>query len=272
MTGAHDVWLIGAFAGSVAIGCTVAIERLGGRAGGLIGTLPTTIVPASIGLYGGTDLSGFRDAMAAVPVGMLINAIFLWSWRALPPRLPSWSLRRRLATMVLLSLGLWLSVAVAAVWLMRRWSELALWIGVGATATSLLFGAWACRAQVPAPRGRNSVSIGQLLSRGLLAAIAIAGAVAVGESGAELAAGVASVFPAIFLTTMVSLWFAQGEAVPSGAVGPMMLGSTSVSGYALLAAYLIPSLGLTAGAISSWLLSALTLTVPAWLWLHGRRR
>ena len=39
----------------------------------------------------------------------------------------------------------------------------------------------------------------------------------------------------IFLTTMVSLWLSQGEAVPSGAVGPMMLGASSVAVYALLA-------------------------------------
>ena len=37
-------------AGLVAIGATVAIERFGGRIGGLLATVPTTIVPASIGM------------------------------------------------------------------------------------------------------------------------------------------------------------------------------------------------------------------------------
>ena len=36
------------FAALVAVGVTVAIEKWGGVIGGLLGTLPTTIVPASI--------------------------------------------------------------------------------------------------------------------------------------------------------------------------------------------------------------------------------
>ena len=42
--------------------------------------------------------------------------------------------------------------------------------------------------------------------------------------GGSIAAGVTAVFPAIFMTTMISLWLSQGEAVQVGAVGPMMLG------------------------------------------------
>ncbi|MBP48121.1 MAG: hypothetical protein CMH53_09315 [Myxococcales bacterium] len=267
-----ELLLVGVFAGAVAIGCTVAIERLGGRIGGLIGTLPTTIVPASIGLFSATEGVGFEQAMGAVPVGMLINAIFLWTWRVLPSRLPNWSVRRRLILMVIGSLGLWSVIATLSVIAMRYVRSHALLVGGCATVVMASFGAWACRTHVPAPRGRRPVSAAQLLSRGVLAAIAIAAAVAVGDSGAELAAGVASVFPAIFLTTMTSLWMSQGEAVPSGAVGPMMLGSTSVSGYALIATWLFPWLGIGLGSALSWLLAVLFLTVPAWLWLTGSER
>ena len=41
----------GIFAALVAIGATVAIERLGGRLGGVLGSIPTTIVPASLGFF-----------------------------------------------------------------------------------------------------------------------------------------------------------------------------------------------------------------------------
>ena len=43
--------LSGIFAALVAIGATVAIERLGGRLGGILGSIPTTIVPASLGFF-----------------------------------------------------------------------------------------------------------------------------------------------------------------------------------------------------------------------------
>ena len=43
--------LSGLGAGLVATLATVAIEKLGGQLGGVIGTLPTTIIPASWGIW-----------------------------------------------------------------------------------------------------------------------------------------------------------------------------------------------------------------------------
>ena len=40
--------------------------------------------------------------------------------------------------------------------------------------------------------------------------------------------GIFSIFPAIFLTTMVALTLAQGVQVQAGAVGPMMLATTEL--------------------------------------------
>ena len=61
---------------------------------------------------------------------------------------------------------------------------------------------------------------------------------------------------------MVALWISQGEEVPSGAVGPMMLGSMSVSLYALVATVLIPSFGIIIGSIFSWLVSLIFFSIP----------
>ena len=83
-------------------------------------------------------------------------------------------------------------------------------------------------------------------------------------------AGVAAVFPAIFLTTMVSLWWSQGQAVPMGAVGPLVLGSGSVSAYALCAAFSLPALGPGWGSLVAWVAAVVVVTVPAWWWLRGR--
>ena len=80
----------------------------------------------------------------------------------------------------------------------------------------------------------------------------------------------ASVFPAIFLTTMVSLWWSQGEAVPVGAVGPMILGSGAVGAYALVAAVSVPVVGPILGALLSWVAAASIVTAPAAWWLQAR--
>ena len=58
-------------AGFVAILVTVAIEKWGGVIGGVLGTLPTTIVPATIGMYveGGSD--DLATSMSLIPFWML---------------------------------------------------------------------------------------------------------------------------------------------------------------------------------------------------------
>jgi hypothetical protein len=275
-TGWLGIALPALMAGAVSIGVTVAIERWGGRLGGLLGTLPSTIVPTSIGLASlhQGDHEPFRAALFVTPLGMLLNAGFLALWRALPPRLPtSWTLRRRLAAMTAASLGAWALGAWAVTALLgalRQHSPDLRWVGLATTALLALVGLLACWRPPPAPRGVRPVPTPTLLARGLMSAAAIATAMWLARVGGPVAAGMAATFPAIFLTTMTSLWLAQGEAVQAGAVGPMMLGSTSVAAYSLLAAWTIPSLGLAAGSATAWLLAAACVTWPAWLYLRRR--
>ena len=66
---------------------------------------------------------------------------------------------------------------------------------------------------------------------GVTAGIAIGVAVSLARSGLPIASSMARVFPAIFTTIMVATWLAQGAQVPTGAVGPMMLGTLSVPGF-----------------------------------------
>lgn len=263
------------FAGAVAIGVTVAIERLGGVVGGFLGTLPSTIVPAAIGIWAqSADQDAFAAAMCAAPAGMWLNALFLWLWRAVPPHLPELSLGLRLTAMTGIGLAGWAAGALGLVWgldELRATGGSMVLVGTLATLAILVTGIAACWSTPPAPKGSKPVGLVTLLARGLLAAGAIGLSVWLAAVGGAVAAGVASVFPAIFLTTMVGLWLAQGEAVPSGAVGPMMLGSTSVAAYAVLAVFSLPLLGVALGSLVAWLACALGVTLPLTLWTRRRR-
>ena len=269
-----SVWVAGAAAGLVAIGATVAVERLGGRIGGLLGTLPTTIVPAAAGIWAATgEPAAFSDAMGAVPVGMWVNVLFLQVWQIGPRWLPPGSLSVRLGAMVGLSLVVWAMVAGGAVLVMQQLRDQSIGMlgpGVVATLTSLALGVWATWLPRHAPKGGRTVGPFTLLARGSLAAVVIAGAVGLAAVAGPLVSGVASVFPAIFLTSMVSLWWSQGEAVQGGAVGPMMLGASSVSAYALFAALTLPRWGMGLGSVVAWTLAVVVVTVPAYAWLRGR--
>ena len=257
------------------MGVTLAIERLGGRVGGLLGSLPTTIVPASLGLWAETaDVASFQQAMDATPAGMLANAIFLWLWRAVPPHLPAWRIGPKLVAMSAIALSAWLAMALAAVAGGRAWvaggSSTLIW-AVTATALMVLVGILACLRAPPTPRGARRVGPVVLLARAAFAATAIGATIWIASVAGPVAAGVAAVFPAMFYTAMASVWLSQGHAVPAGAVGPMMLGATSVAVYALTARWTFDAFGPAAGAVTAWLLAVGLATVPAWGWL-GRRR
>lgn len=264
-------------AGVMAIAATLAVERWGGVVGGVLGTLPTTIVPAALGLFAADKgVEAFQDALHVTPVGMLLNVGFLYLWRVLPERLPKGSLGKQLSMMLALSLGAWAVLALLGVGVVEVASQAGvrpLWLGLGASVLTAGAGLAATWIPRPAPKGERKVSVPVILTRGVLAALAIGTSVLIARNAPQdgmgaLIAGMAAVFPAIFMTTMAGLWLSQGAAVPSGAVGPMMLGSCAVSAFSLLAAWWMPELGSTLGVSLAWVCSILAVSLPTALWLR----
>lgn len=248
---ALTVVLSALFAGIVAPLSTFAVERLGGAVGGIIATAPTTIVPASIGFIyaarrdaeANIEYSGVIAALGVVPLGMLINALFLLTWRLVPPYLPKVSLRARLAMMVAFSLTIWAVSALLVTLLMRSVVGLGLrvvLVGVACVGISLCVGVYTCLRTNLTPAPTKRVPPYMYVLRGLFCATSIGVSVLIKQSGGEIMAGMISVFPAIFLTTMAALWLSHDDAVPCGAVGPMMLGSSAVSAYALFGSQIFP--------------------------------
>jgi hypothetical protein len=273
---AADVAVPALLAGIVAVLATLVVERFGGATGGILSSIPTTIVPAAIGIFGREpDPDGFRRAMAFVPVGILLNAGYLVLWRVIPARIGRKAGRHLLATTVALALGAWL---VAATLVMALHEGLqptvgqSLAAGCIAFAAGIALGIAANRIPHPAPKGHHRVGAPVLAVRGVAAAIVIGIALVLARAGLPVASGLAAVFPVIFTTIMVATWLAQGAHVPTGAVGPMALGTLSVSAYALLATALFPVMPLWAAASIAWIASVGAVSVPAFLFLRWRRR
>ena len=255
---ASSVLLSALFAGLVATGVTLAIERWGGLVGGVLGTVPSTIVPAAAGMH----LSGSQDellqSMAIVPLGMLPNHL---------------STRRPLLVTTLVSLIVWACAGVALLAVIGKATSQGVshWT-IGFIGLFLLI-ALAVRFNVqarPTPKGSRQVQWPVLVGRGGAAAFAIGCAVWLSSQGLPLLAGLAAVFPAIFLTSMVALWLAQGETVPQGAAGPMMLGGVSVAVYALVVMWSIPALGPVSGSVLAWFVAVGGWSYPVYLILRRR--
>ena len=257
-------------AGIVATAVTVAIEKWGGLVGGLLGTVPSTIVPAGIGIYlaGGED--DFISSMMVVPLGMLLNALFLGAWLVLPRWFSNASHPLFLTSMgalafwCVMGMGVWFLLQNTVAGILLTEQELA---AVGLVLLFFIAVGFNRRPQ-PTPKGTNDVSKTVLFARGSMAAAAIGVAVWMAGLGLPLLAGLASVFPAIFLTSMVALWLAQGPTVPQGAAGPMMLGGASVAVYANIAMWSLPAYGAMVGSLIAWVGSVVGWSLPAFMVLR----
>lgn len=282
----------GLFAGLVAICVTRAVEVLGPVRGGILGTLPTTAVPAALGLAlralepDGSGLPGLTQALFSIPPGMLVNSFFLLAWRYWPSRLPPhFSFWQRLLAQVGISLGVWAVGAGIIVLLSRSLltsvTSVVVFgclctvglaaVGVYATAlprylprvlAQLRGTAPAVTLPPPPPHVAKPVKPVVLAARGVMACAAIGGAVSLSKVH-EVVAGFTSTFPAIFLTTMVALWISQGEALPASTVGPMCLGSLSVPAYAIsFAVYANGGLDVGLTAAAAWFTAVCLTSIP----------
>ena len=264
--------LYGVFAGLVAILVTVAIERFGGFIGGVLGNIPSTIIPAAAGVYAIEGEESLIASMSVVPIGMLINGMFLGVWIVFPKYINKTNLK--LPITILVSLCTWAVLALISLLIARQVtdgmiSEAMLGI-IGLVALAILAVRFNIQSR-DAPKGKNKVPLAILSIRGIAAGLAIAACLVLAELGLPFVAGLASAFPAIFLTSMVALWISQGPQVPQGAAAPMMLGGASVSVYALLAMWSLPSFGIVTGSIVAWFGAVGLWTIPAFLLLRKYR-
>jgi len=259
-------------AGFVAILVTVAIEKFGGFIGGVLGTVPSTIIPAAAGVYALDGEQSLHSSMSVVPLGMLINGLFLGVWILFPRHISNdkW----KLPATIIISLAVWSILAWIGLQIARTATEGSIdeyVFGItGLIALGLLAFIFNIKNRA-APKGTNKVPLTILSIRGVAAGLAIAICLVLTESGLPFLAGLASVFPAIFLTSMVALWISQGPQVPQGAAAPMMLGGASVSVYALISMWALPEYGIILGSAITWFASVILWTIPAFTILRRYR-
>jgi hypothetical protein len=118
-----------------------------------------------------------------------------------------------------------------------------------------------------APKGANRVKPVILVLRGLCAMTTIFIGSIIARSHPS-AGGMVSCFPAIYLTTLISVWVAQGDKVTAGATGPMILGGLSVSIFAVAYPVLFPYFGWFSSALMSYIIAVIGWSVPSAFFLR----
>jgi len=267
---------------------TVLIERYGGVLGGILGSTPSLIIVACIGfvleLY--DDPQGFAEAIFSIPTGTTISCIFLYTWRVLPPIMPShWTTKIKLLVMVISSFSVWFLLAIIyvfgvdAIYYAYDVPNIYIWLGLSALVIHMVFAPiLVFFSPSRAPAGRHKVKPVVIFMRGLLGCLIIFVAVMLTIVD-ETAAGLASAFPTIFSTTMISLWISQDAAVPLGAIGPLLIGCTSVPmfsclfyGFVVLFKPIISNMiwVIVISTLLAYIVAVLFCTIPAFLIIRCR--
>ena len=230
---------------------TIIAERYGTKTGGILGTLPSTIIVAFIFISLNKGVYFASQSAAVVPAEMGVNLLFLFIFALLSYRsmhlaiiasLTVWTLLTSLLFVISLE-NIFVSIAVYTVALVFTFMIL--------------------------ERVKKTPSIGsvvvhytpmKIIFRGLLAGTVIAIAVFLSNMGAVLC-GIFSVFPAIFLSTMLISLREHGPNFAGGIAKSMIFGSQSVMIYAVAIYFFYPLYGVVLGSIFAFDISIIVMII-----------
>ena len=215
----------------IAIIMAICIERFGGAIGGIITSVPTTILPTTYIFFSDTSKTKLQQAesLFAGPIGIFAtNLFFLPVWKIVPKKLEKRMKNVPITLLTLvLSLIAWFVSAIFMTWLEGIINQRGIPILAFSFIVMLIcvvVGFVLCWSLPPTPKGKNPVKWYIHVIRGMAAFLCICCTSLLNSSGLGIFAGAFSGFPAIFSTSIVSVSLAQGAAVSTGAVGPMIIG------------------------------------------------
>jgi uncharacterized membrane protein (GlpM family) len=230
---------------AIVIIITIIAERFGTKIGGILGTIPSTIVIIFIfiSLNRGVDFAS--RSVAVVPAEMGINILFLFFFVLF--------IGRGIVPATVVSIGLW-SILSLFLYLMH-FNNILLSILIYGLSILITFFTLE-RIMYVKSTGRVKViySMQKIAMRGILAGVVVALAVVLSNINAVLS-GIFSVFPAIFLSTMLISAYEHGSKFVGGMAKAMIIGTLSVTSYAISIHFLYPTLDITWGTIISYSIS-----------------
>lgn len=229
----------------VVILITIIAERYGTKVGGILGTLPSTIIIAFIFIAINEGEQFASRAVSVVPAELGINIIFLFVFAIL--------IHRSTILAFIVTFSIWTVLSFLLIFFNMEYIVLSVIIYL--LCLIICFFILEKRKAIP--------SIGtmyihytptKILLRGVLAGIIISIAVFLSNVG-SIISGVFSVFPAILSSTMLISVREHGPDFASGMAKSMILGLSSVATYAVCIHFFYPTLGIFFGTTFAYLIA-----------------
>jgi len=230
---------------------TIIAERYGTKTGGILGTLPSTIIVAFIFISLNKGVYFASQSAVVVPAEMGVNLVFLFVFALLS--------YRSIYIAITASLTVW--VLLTSLLFVLNLENIFVSIAIYAAALIFTF--------MVLERVKKTPSIGsvtvhytpmKIILRGLLAGTVIAIAVFLSNVGTALS-GIFSVFPAIFLSTMLISLREHGPNFAGGIAKSMIFGSQSVMVYAVAIYFFYPLYSVALGSIFAFGISVIVMMI-----------
>ncbi|MBN1542665.1 DUF3147 family protein [candidate division KSB1 bacterium] len=219
-------------------GATLVAERLGSKIGGLAANLPSNIVVSFAFLAITQNAEFTARAAQAVPLGMLIDTVFILIFVVLVPRGMATALAGSLLTWFVL-------VQIAGHSGIPGWPVVVFTYFLGMIL--IFFFMHRVLRIHTAPSRRKPFSLIQLVLRMIFSGSVVAFTVVAARLFGAQWAGLVSTFPAVLLSTLVILTQSQGKDFARSTGKVLAVSSSNIIIYAATAAWTFPRLGWIAG-------------------------
>ena len=239
-----------ALSSCVVILVTFIAERYGTKIGGILGTLPSTIVIAFLIIALNKDANFASSAAVIVPAEMGINTLFLFVLILM--------IHHGLIYALCSSLSIW--CISSGLLYFSKIDEIIFSLGIFII---LMMGTFILMEKHQKIKSKKKVTITytpkKILFRGIFAGIMISIAVLLSNIN-EILSGIFSVFPAIFLSTMIICVKEHGPDFTGALAKSMVFGTPTVVSYAISIHFLYPVLNISWGTVLAYGISLIVLS------------
>jgi len=220
-------------------------EKYGTKLGGILGTLPSTIVIALIFLAINQNINFASESAAVIPAELGINVLFLVIFAIL--------INKSLQFAFFVSLSVWILLS----FLIFIINLNSIYISVSIYLISLISALIILKKKKKIKSIKNidfHYNKKKIAIRGIVAGIVISIAILLSNIGAIIS-GIFSVFPAIIISTMLISYREYGPNFAAGMAKSMIIGISSVTAYAVAVHFLYPIYNIILGSILSYFAS-----------------
>lgn len=225
-------------------------EKYGTKIGGILGTLPSTIVIALVFLAINKDINFASKSASVIPAELGINILFLIIFAIL--------IFRSVIIAFFISISVWMILSILIIIINLN----NIWISITIYLISLIL-ALIILEKIKKIKSIKNVNYHynkkKIILRGLIAGIVISIAILLSNIGAIIS-GIFSVFPAIIISTMLISYKEYGPDFSAGMAKSMIIGISSVAVYATSVHFLYPIYDIIFGSFISYL-SSITITI-----------